>query len=224
MDAVSDTNIPFLQNVLNNSQFVYGTVDTQFIDEKPELFNLKPGQNRAQKLLYYLAMTPLPVKAKVTDVDPVVPDVPLGKLMARTALLPSGFRDVLVTWPRGLHHGSVEESRPAAHGHHVSRRAPVAAGDARAHARTHDLTAISLFVAHFFGNLYSIENWGGVAGCEFTWLGRGGHAARSIIVPYFCARTSMHPEFTNLPGVVKYGQITTTVHTAFASPLAAVVF
>lgn len=48
------TNIPFLQNVLSNSQFLHSTVDTQFIDENPELFNLKPTQNRAQKLLHYL--------------------------------------------------------------------------------------------------------------------------------------------------------------------------
>lgn len=52
--SVLQTNIPFLQNVLNNQQFLGGTVDTQFIDENPELFQLRPAQNRAQKLLYYL--------------------------------------------------------------------------------------------------------------------------------------------------------------------------
>uniref|UniRef100_A0A671Q430 pyruvate carboxylase n=1 Tax=Sinocyclocheilus anshuiensis TaxID=1608454 RepID=A0A671Q430_9TELE len=40
------TNIPFLQNVLSNNQFLNGTVDTQFIDENQDLFNLKPVQNR----------------------------------------------------------------------------------------------------------------------------------------------------------------------------------
>uniref|UniRef100_A0A8C4L8J8 pyruvate carboxylase n=1 Tax=Equus asinus asinus TaxID=83772 RepID=A0A8C4L8J8_EQUAS len=52
------TNIPFLQNVLNNQQFLAGTVDTQFIDENPELFQLRPAQNRAQKLLHYLGPAP----------------------------------------------------------------------------------------------------------------------------------------------------------------------
>lgn len=52
--SVLQTNIPFLQNVLNNQQFLSGTVDTQFIDENPELFQLRPAQNRAQKLLHYL--------------------------------------------------------------------------------------------------------------------------------------------------------------------------
>lgn len=53
------TNIPFLQNVLNNQQFLAGTVDTQFIDENPELFQLRPAQNRAQKLLHYLGLPTL---------------------------------------------------------------------------------------------------------------------------------------------------------------------
>lgn len=56
--SVLQTNIPFLQNVLNNQQFLGGTVDTQFIDENPELFQLRPAQNRAQKLLYYLGRAP----------------------------------------------------------------------------------------------------------------------------------------------------------------------
>uniref|UniRef100_A0A9J8AZC8 Pyruvate carboxylase n=1 Tax=Cyprinus carpio carpio TaxID=630221 RepID=A0A9J8AZC8_CYPCA len=79
------TNIPFLQNVLSNNQFLNATVDTQFIDENPDLFNLKPVQNRAQKLLHYLGhvmvngpTTPIPVKAKPSPIDPVIPPVPLG--------------------------------------------------------------------------------------------------------------------------------------------------
>uniref|UniRef100_A0A4W2BUH5 Pyruvate carboxylase n=1 Tax=Bos indicus x Bos taurus TaxID=30522 RepID=A0A4W2BUH5_BOBOX len=79
------TNIPFLQNVLNNQQFLAGTVDTQFIDENPELFQLRPAQNRAQKLLHYLGhvmvngpTTPIPVKASPSPTDPIVPVVPIG--------------------------------------------------------------------------------------------------------------------------------------------------
>ncbi|XP_041270749.1 pyruvate carboxylase, mitochondrial, partial [Onychostruthus taczanowskii] len=51
------TNIPFLQNVLAHPQFLAGAADTQFIDENPELFHLRPGQNRAQKVLHYLGAT-----------------------------------------------------------------------------------------------------------------------------------------------------------------------
>lgn len=64
--SVLQTNIPFLQNVLNNQQFLAGTVDTQFIDENPELFQLRPAQNRAQKLLHYLGLSALPFSSLLT--------------------------------------------------------------------------------------------------------------------------------------------------------------
>ncbi|XP_069500890.1 pyruvate carboxylase, mitochondrial [Ambystoma mexicanum] len=153
------TNIPFLQNVLNNDQFLNGTVDTQFIDENPDLFNLRPGQNRAQKLLHYLghvmvngAPTPIPVKAKASPIDPAIPLIPLGDP-------PSGFRDVLLRdGPEGF--AKAIRSRKGlllmdttfrdAHQSLLATR-----------VRTHDLKKIAPFVAHNFSNLFSIENWGG---------------------------------------------------------------
>ncbi|XP_069036524.1 pyruvate carboxylase a [Lepisosteus oculatus] len=153
------TNIPFLQNVLSNDQFLHGTVDTQFIDENQDLFNLKPVQNRAQKLLHYLGhvmvngpTTPIPVKAKASPIDPVVPTVPLGEP-------PVGFRDVLLReGPAGFaravrqHRGLLlmDTTFRDAHQSLLATR-----------VRTHDLKQISPFVAHNFSNLFSLENWGG---------------------------------------------------------------
>ncbi|XP_062867716.1 pyruvate carboxylase a [Trichomycterus rosablanca] len=168
------TNIPFLQNVLNNNQFLYSTVDTQFIDEHPALFNLKPGQNRAQKLLHYLGhvmvngpTTPIPVKAKPSFIDPVVPAVPLGSP-------PTGFRDVLLRQgPEGFakavraHKGLLlmDTTFRDAHQSLLATR-----------VRTHDLKKIAPFVAHNFSNLFSVENWGGATFdvamrflCECPW-------------------------------------------------------
>ena len=49
------TNIPYLLNVLENKSFVdYTDINTSFIEDHPQLFNFKPSQNRAQKLLNYL--------------------------------------------------------------------------------------------------------------------------------------------------------------------------
>ena len=50
------TNILFLLNVLENQKFLTGTIDTNFIDEHPDLFQFVPSQNRAQKLLAYVGM------------------------------------------------------------------------------------------------------------------------------------------------------------------------
>ncbi|XP_047661643.1 pyruvate carboxylase a [Tachysurus fulvidraco] len=168
------TNIPFLQNVLNNDQFLYGTVDTQFIDENQELFNLRPVQNRAQKLLHYLGhvmvngpTTPIPVKAKPSSIDPVIPAVPLGAP-------PTGFRDVLLKeGPEGFakavrsHKGLLlmDTTFRDAHQSLLATR-----------VRTHDLKKIAPFVAHNFNSLFSLENWGGATFdvamrflCECPW-------------------------------------------------------
>uniref|UniRef100_A0A673IVE5 Pyruvate carboxylase n=1 Tax=Sinocyclocheilus rhinocerous TaxID=307959 RepID=A0A673IVE5_9TELE len=168
------TNIPFLQNVLSNNQFLNGTVDTQFIDENQDLFNLKPVQNRAQKLLHYLGhvmvngpTTPIPVKAKPSPIDPVIPLVPLGEP-------PVGFRDVLLReGPDGFakavraHQGLLlmDTTFRDAHQSLLATR-----------VRTHDLKRIAPFVAHSFSNLFSVENWGGATFdvamrflCECPW-------------------------------------------------------
>ncbi|KAG9274383.1 pyruvate carboxylase, mitochondrial-like [Astyanax mexicanus] len=153
------TNIPFLQNVLSNNQFLHSTVDTQFIDENQDLFNLKRTQNRAQKLLHYLGhvmvngpTTPIPVKAKPSSTDPVIPPVPLGEP-------PAGFREVLLReGPEGFakavrqHQGLLlmDTTFRDAHQSLLATR-----------VRTHDLKKIAPYVSHNFNNLFSLENWGG---------------------------------------------------------------
>ncbi|OEJ89356.1 Pyruvate carboxylase 2 [Hanseniaspora uvarum] len=49
------TNIPFLLTLLTHNVFISGDYWTTFIDDTPELFQLHMSQNRAQKLLHYLA-------------------------------------------------------------------------------------------------------------------------------------------------------------------------
>ncbi len=49
------TNIPFLINLVNNEEFRQGGVTTRFLDETPSLFDLPQRQDRATKLLSYIA-------------------------------------------------------------------------------------------------------------------------------------------------------------------------
>ena len=48
------TNVGFLVNVLNNEQFQEGHCSTKFIDENPELFDIKESKDRGTKLLHYI--------------------------------------------------------------------------------------------------------------------------------------------------------------------------
>ena len=49
------TNIPFLLNLITHPDFLAGGCTTRFIDENPELFILPTRQDRASKLLQYVA-------------------------------------------------------------------------------------------------------------------------------------------------------------------------
>ncbi|WAR18768.1 PYC-like protein [Mya arenaria] len=154
------TNIPFLLNVLEHPQFLSGVVDTYFIDENPQLFQFKPSQNRAQKLLKYLAQvmvngpsTPLATNLRPSETIPSVPEIPY------VPEPPMGFRNVLVKdGPEAFakkvrqHQGLLlmDTTFRDAHQSLLATR-----------VRTHDLKRISPYVSHQFNNLYSLENWGG---------------------------------------------------------------
>lgn len=76
------TNEPFLVNVLRHPKFLSGVFDTNFIDENKRLFKFEIAENRAQKLLYYMAdvvvngpSTPLITKIPPAKIIPTVPPV-----------------------------------------------------------------------------------------------------------------------------------------------------
>src|SRR5262249_666301 len=49
------TNLPFLINLMTHKGFIQGGTTTRFLDETPELFQVSTRQDRASKLLTYLA-------------------------------------------------------------------------------------------------------------------------------------------------------------------------
>src|SRR3954454_12546967 len=49
------TNIPFLQAVLEDPDFIAGNVSTSFIEERPELFKGRESKDRGTKVLNWLA-------------------------------------------------------------------------------------------------------------------------------------------------------------------------
>src|SRR5215471_1476932 len=48
------TNIPFLENVINNRIFAEGRATTTLVDSTPELYTFTPRRDRATKLLNFL--------------------------------------------------------------------------------------------------------------------------------------------------------------------------
>ncbi|KYN04312.1 PREDICTED: pyruvate carboxylase, mitochondrial isoform X1 [Cyphomyrmex costatus] len=172
------TNIPFLLNVLENQKFLNGIVDTYFIDEHPQLFQLQPSQNRAQKLLNYIGTvlvngpsTPLATQLKPADIKPHIPQIALdfAKLAAAEETNDPDAPEPLDP-PEGFRH-IYKEQGPEAFAKTIRQHKGLLLMDTTfrdAHqsllatrVRSHDLLMISPFVAHKFNNLYSLENWGG---------------------------------------------------------------
>lgn len=84
--------------MLENQKFLNGAVDTYFIDENPQLFQFKPTQNRAQKLLNYIGevlvngpQTPLATNLKPAAIKVHVPEVPMGKTISFLKFLTKFF-------------------------------------------------------------------------------------------------------------------------------------
>jgi pyruvate carboxylase len=82
------TNKSFLLNVLENEQFLDGVIDTGFISQNPYLLAPLREQDRAQKMLKYIAEiivngTPKELGAvgdPPSSIDPFIPDIkPVGK-------------------------------------------------------------------------------------------------------------------------------------------------
>jgi pyruvate carboxylase len=151
------TNIPFLQALLAEPDFIAGGVTTSFIDERPYLTGARPGGDRGTKLLTWLAdvtvnhphgTAPIAVRPqhKLPPLDLLVPP-------------PPGSRQLL------------DSVGPARFARHLREQVAVSVTDTTfrdAHqsllatrVRTRDLTAAGPYVARMIPGLLSVECWGG---------------------------------------------------------------
>lgn len=163
------TNIPFLLTLLMHPTFINGTYWTTFIDDTPQLFKMVSSQNRAQKLLHYLAdvavngssikgQIGLPKLTKTPDIPNLTNDdgsiIDVNKLPP-----PSGWRQILL------------EQGPEAFAQQVRNFDGTLLMDTTwrdAHqsllatrVRTYDLLTIAPTTAHAWSGAFALECWGG---------------------------------------------------------------
>jgi pyruvate carboxylase len=153
------TNIPFLENVVNNPVFRSGKATTRFIDETPGLFRFAPRQDRATKVLTYIADVivngnpevagkPVPATLRTAAVPPrAAGDPPPGTRQLLDMLGPAEFVAWTMREERLL---LTDTTLRDAHQSLMATR-----------VRTFDMAAIANFIAHRLHGLYSLEMWGG---------------------------------------------------------------
>ncbi|MGE3193793.1 MAG: pyruvate carboxylase [Microbacteriaceae bacterium] len=151
------TNIPFLQAVFDDPDFLAGDVSTSFIEERPWLVRGHVSKDRGTKILNWLADVTVnrPNGPGEGQLDPAVklPSVDLG------AAAPAGSRQRLL------------ELGPAGFAAALRAQTPLAVTDTTfrdAHqsllatrVRTKDLVAVLPHVARLTPGLLSVEAWGG---------------------------------------------------------------
>jgi pyruvate carboxylase len=152
------TNIPFLQAVLEDPDFIAGDVSTAFIEQRPELLTTHAPADRGTRLLRWLAETTV--------------NKPNGE--APTLLDPGTKRPAGVDLSQPSPHGSRQrllELGPEGFAADLRQRVGVEVTDTTfrdAHqsllatrVRTKDLLRIAPYVGRMTPELFSVECWGG---------------------------------------------------------------
>ncbi|MDH7803044.1 pyruvate carboxylase [Rhizobium sp. AN70] len=153
------TNLTFLEAIIGHSSFRNNTYTTRFIDSTPELFAQVKRQDRATKLLTYLAdvtvnghpETKGRVKPPANAAKPVVPyidaPVPDGTKQLLDRLGPKGFSDWMRNEKRVL---VTDTTMRDGHQSLLATR-----------MRTHDIAGVASVYAKALPQLLSLECWGG---------------------------------------------------------------
>ena len=151
------TNIPFLQAVLEDPDFIAGDLSTSFIEERPWLVRGHQSKDRGTKILNWLADVTVnqpngsgegiidpALKLPVVDLDA---QAPAGSRQRLLELGPTGFAAAL-RQQRAL--AVTETTFRDAHQSLLATR-----------VRTRDLVAVLPHVARLTPQLLSVEAWGG---------------------------------------------------------------
>ncbi|TDV39820.1 pyruvate carboxylase [Actinophytocola oryzae] len=150
------TNIPFLQAVLDDPDFIAGNVTTSFIEDRPHLLTARSSGDRGTRLLSYLVDVTVnkPHGERPEIIDPIrkLPDIELGTPPAGSKqkldeLGPEGF----ARWLRESKSvGVTDTTFRDAHQSLLATR-----------VRTKDLVTVAPYVAQLTPELLSVECWGG---------------------------------------------------------------
>ena len=154
------TNLAFLENIISHPDFVENRYTTRFIDTTPELFNIRRRQDRATKLLTYIADVTVNGHPEVRDrpkppaeaPEPMVPDYePLIVLEGSRQILERQGPRGLASWLKAQKQVLFTDTTMRdAHQSLLATR-----------MRSYDITRVAQAYSRGLPNLFSLECWGG---------------------------------------------------------------
>jgi len=160
------TNIPFLLNLIKHPGFLDGTTTTRFLDEAKELFDLPTRQDRATKLLSYIADVIVNghPEVKTKSIPEFTGDAPWQHPSAhptagKHAFVPPGTRDLFKKLGAEKFARWVREQKRLLITDTTMRDAHQSLLATR--MRTYDMAQIGPEYAKRHSEFFSLENWGG---------------------------------------------------------------
>ena len=156
-----NTNLQFLENVINHPLFISGECSTRFIDSTPELYKFPKRRDRATRLLNFISevavngnpevagrtLPALPLAHPVLPKDDLTGSLAVGTKDRLTALGPNKFSEWMKNEKRIL---LTDTTMRDAHQSLFATR-----------MRTDDMVNIAPHYAHHLPQLFSLECWGG---------------------------------------------------------------
>jgi pyruvate carboxylase len=151
------TNIPFLQSLLDEPDFVAGHLSTSFIEQHPGLLTSRKPADRGTKLLTYLAevtvnkpygprLATISARSRLPDIDLEAPPAPGARQLLRRVGPEQWARDLRAQQAVGVTDTTFRD----AHQSLLATR-----------VRTRDLMYVAGHVARLTPQLLSVEAWGG---------------------------------------------------------------
>ena len=151
------TNIPFLQSLLDEPDFVAGHLSTSFIEQHPGLLTSRKPADRGTKLLTYLAevtvnkpygprLATISARSRLPDIDLEAPPAPGARELLRRVGPEQWARDLRAQQAVGVTDTTFRD----AHQSLLATR-----------VRTRDLMYVAGHVARLTPQLLSVEAWGG---------------------------------------------------------------
>ena len=154
------TNIPFLENVLQNKTFQDGDATVDFIENHPELFTMAARQDSGTKVLKFIADVIVNGNPDVAKTDkskqfrmPVVPDY------SRDAAAPKGTKDILTELGREGFLNWLKNEKDIKYTDTTFRDAHQSLLATR--MRTLDMLKVAEAVSKNHPEIFSLEMWGG---------------------------------------------------------------
>lgn len=200
------TNIPFIKNLLQHEGFLSGQYSTRFIDETPDLFDFQNPQDRASKILEYLAEISVNGNAEIGPnqasrisikeaTAPVLPEQTIQPGVRQ--ILEADGAAAVVDWVKSRSEVLLTDTTMRdAHQSLLATR-----------MRSIDMLHIADAYAKLFPNLFSVECWGGATfdvayrflhECPWQRL-RDLREAMPNLMPQMLLRASNAVGYTNYP-------------------------